>query len=175
MRCFVAVDIPEEIKERILPVQKELKELDTKLVERENLHFTLKFLGKIDKGKMNAAMNMLGEIKMPAFTVNLKGIGFFPSSDFIRVAWIGSISKEFANLHNTVNDLLAGIVPKEKPVPHLTIARVRSQKFRKYLLDFQKRHEREEFGKFEVAQIKLKSSVVTGKGPIYKDIGAWNL
>ncbi len=175
MRIFVAVDIPDNLKESILHIQKELAGHDTKLIEKENLHFTLKFIGEADEGKMNDVMNILGDIKTGPFTVNLKSTGFFPSSNFIRVVWIGAESREFAKLHEDVNEALASICKEEKPVPHLTLARVRSQKFKKELVEFNQRHENEEFGSFEVLEIKLKKSVLSIKGPAYSDVKAWKL
>ena len=174
MRCFVAVDIPEEIKEKIATAQEELAGLDVKLVEKENLHFTLKFLGEVDEGKMKAAMKKLDEVHSDPFNVMLKGIGFFPSSSFIRVVWAGCQSQEFLNLHLEVNAVLSDMFPKEKPVPHLTLARVRSQGCRQKLLDFEKKHN-ETMGSFEVSQIKIKSSIVTRQGPVYNDVKVWDL
>jgi RNA 2',3'-cyclic 3'-phosphodiesterase len=191
MRCFLAVDIPEDIKDGILLVQKELEGLDTKLVEKENMHFTLKFLGvlgrsetssrsqnalhfeDIDEEKMNAVMNRMNSIKAVPFQVMLKGIGFFPSNSFIRMVWIGSQSHEFLNLHISINEALIDLFPKENPVPHLTLARVRSQAYKKELMDFRQKYENTTFGSFEVNTIKLKNSVVTGKGPVYNDVKVW--
>lgn len=175
MRCFLSADIQERLKNRIIEVQKELAGLDTKLVEKENLHFTLKFLGDIDEGKMKDVVNKIAGIKARPFSVMLKGVGFFPNKNFIRVAWIGAESQEFLNLHVAINEALAELFPKEKPVPHLTLARVRSQRYKRELQAFALRHENEEFGAFEVATIKLKKSTVTRQGPVYGDVMVWDL
>ena len=47
MRTFIAVDIPENVKEEIIKIQDKLPEFVGKLTELENLHLTLKFLGEI--------------------------------------------------------------------------------------------------------------------------------
>src|SRR5688572_32474289 len=49
MRCFVAVEVPEEARGLIVRVQEALRRAgaDVKWVERENLHLTLKFLGDL--------------------------------------------------------------------------------------------------------------------------------
>ncbi len=174
MRCFLAVDIPEELKKAIIATQQELFGLDAKLVEKENLHFTLKFLDDIDEGKMKDVMKRVEALKFAPFSVLLKGIGFFSSQSFIRVVWIGADSPDFLNLHIAVNDALAGLFEKEKPVPHLTLARVRSQSSKNELLEFQKRHENEEFGGFLVDKIILKKSSVTRKGPLYENVKTWD-
>lgn len=175
MRCFLAVDVPEEIKRNISRLQQELTGLDTKLVEKENLHFTLKFFGELDEEKMKAVVKRVETIATMRCTVSLKGIGFFPNRNFIRVVWIGAESQEFLNLHIAINEALADFFEKEKPVPHLTLARVRSQLYRTRLQEFGDRHQNEEFGIFEVTQIKLKRSTVTRMGPVYEDVKVWDL
>ena len=42
MRCFVAIDIPENIKKRIVKIQKQLPKFEGKLTEFENLSFDFK-------------------------------------------------------------------------------------------------------------------------------------
>jgi len=174
MRCFLAVDIPEELKKTIIAAQQELTGLDTKLVEKENLHFTLKFLDEVDEGKMKDVVKRIDTLKAAPFPVLLKGIGFFPSQSFIRVVWIGAESPEFLNLHVVVNDILSGLFEKEKPVPHLTLARVRSQSSKNELLEFQRRHENRAFGEVKISRISLKKSVMTQKGPLYENIKTWD-
>ncbi len=175
MRLFLAVDIPEELKANIMNVRNELTGYDTKLVEKENLHFTLKFLGEVSEGKMKEVVKAVETIKPGPFSVELKGVGFFPSKNFIRVAWMGAESQEFLDLHVAVNEALAGLFPKEKPVPHLTLARVRSQTYKKELTAFAARHENEEFGGFIADKIALKKSNVTRKGPVYEDVKIFDI
>ncbi len=175
MRCFLAVDVPEDIKNRMSKLQQELTGLDAKPVEKENLHFTLKFLGELDEEKTKSVVKRVGNIKTGQFTVLLKSIGFFPSSSFIRVVWAGAESEQFLNLHIAVNELLADMLPKEKPVPHLTLARVRSQIYNKQLQAFAGRHHDEEFGSFLADKIRLKKSTLTKHGPLHEDLEVFDL
>ena len=48
IRCFIALDLPIEIKEELKNVQEELKKQDLfkgKFTEPQHLHLTLKFFG----------------------------------------------------------------------------------------------------------------------------------
>lgn len=175
MRCFLAVDVPEDIKDRMSKLQQELAGLDTRLVDKESMHFTLKFLGEVDEGKMKAVAKAASGIKTPRFTVRIRGIGFFPAAGFIRVVWAGTESEQFLSLHIAVNEALSSVFPKEKPVPHLTLARVRTQKYREELLEFARRHENEDFGAFAPDKITLKKSTLTSKGPVYEDVEVFEL
>jgi 2'-5' RNA ligase len=170
MRCFIAVDLPEELKNSVCQIQKELNGRGTKLVEKENLHFTLKFLGEVSDEQQRLVEKNLQEIKLPPFPVTLKGVGFFPTPGFIRVVWIGADSDQFLELHNAVNKSLANFFPVEKPVPHLTLARVISQAYTSYLRDFETKYHNTSFGTFLVKELKLKKSILSGKGPVYEDV-----
>ena len=178
MRCFVAVDIPEELKSRISSVHEEFSSLDVKLVEPENLHFTLKFLGEIDETEIEAVSEKLSAVAktLSPFSVLLSGIGAFPSLSYIRVIWIGALSDDFLNLHNTVAVSLKNIgKPEKEAVPHLTIARVRSARDKEIIARIIKRYEKESFGSMQVDKIKLKKSTLAPRGPIYEDIMSFEL
>jgi 2'-5' RNA ligase len=176
MRCFVAVDIPEEIKEKIAETQKEFSSFDSKLVERKNMHFTLKFLGEISENQIKAVEEKLSALvkKIAPFTVLLSSMGAFPSLSYIRVIWIGAIADEFINLHKNVADALKDI-GKPESTPHLTIARIRSPRDKETIARIITRYEKESFGSMLVDKIKLKKSTLTPRGPVYEDMMVFEL
>jgi 2'-5' RNA ligase len=175
MRCFIAIDIPEEIKEKIMAIEKELEEKikeSAKFVERENLHITLKFLGEIEENKIPEIKEIINSISFTPFKIKLKGIGVFPNEKFIRVIWIGGESKELEGIASYLDEKLKSIgkFESEEFTIHLTIARVKSKI---NISNFLNKYQNYEFGEFEVAninQIKLKKSTLTPKGPIYEDL-----
>src|SRR3989338_9588309 len=172
MRCFIAVDINDELKTEILPLQKELARIaDAKLVEPENLHFTLKFLGGIDNRTLAEAKNMLGKVSagFKPFSASAKGMDAFPDINYIRVVWIGC--PELYNLQKAVDDSLSPLFRKERKInPHLTLARIRSERNKEALADFINKNKAIEIGSFRVEEIKLKVSMLTPKGPVYEDV-----
>jgi len=178
MRCFVAVDIPEELKSGIKEFQDQLSSFDVKLVEPKNLHFTLKFLGDLDQTTINQVKQKLSESTSnhKAFFILLSGVGVFPNLNYIRVIWIGSKSQDFANLHKAVADALQDIgEPEKEAIPHLTIARVRSPRNKDIIANIIKRYETESFGSFNIDKIKLKQSTLTPRGPKYEDLEVFEL
>ena len=75
-----------EVQKRIMDANAQLK-----FVEPENLHFTLKFLGEISDTKAEDLTVMI-ENKIrnyKPFKLSIKGTGFFPNPDYIRVIWLG--------------------------------------------------------------------------------------
>ena len=61
MRTFIAIDIPDSIKNEIIKIQNSLPEFIGKKTEKENLHLTLKFLGEIDEEKIELIKKELRE------------------------------------------------------------------------------------------------------------------
>src|SRR3989338_2593423 len=184
MRCFVAVDLAPELRKKVEALQKELAGLNTKLVEPENLHFTLKFLGEVDEDIVNKIRYILKDVAgshMQFFT-EIAGVGVFPNDKFIRVVWLGEGQKDIydnkpslINLQSIVNEALSGLFNKEKSSSHLTLARVRSQTYREEIIKFLNRHKSINAGTMKVNCIKLKKSVVTSKGPVYEDVDVFEL
>lgn len=176
MRCFLAVDIDGELREKVIGLQKGLSGFDAKLVEKENLHFTLKFLGEVNEKTLE---EIKGRVKQLAnsfepFEIDINGMGAFPNMNYIRVVWISA--QQLFNLQKTVDDCLADLFGKEKDTtPHLTIARVRSARDKAELRDFIEKHRETKIGKMTVNEIKLKSSTLTRNGPVYEDVDVFRL
>ncbi len=177
MRCFVAVDIGDKLRVEILPLQKELAGMaNVKLVEPENLHFTLKFLGDIDDRMLTEARKMLSKIAsgFKPFSASVLGMGAFPNINHVRVVWLGC--PDIFNLQKAVDDSLSILFEKEREInPHLTLARIRSEKGKESLTNFINRNKTTEISSFLVEEIKLKGSRLTPKGPMYEDVEVFRL
>lgn len=166
MRCFIAIAIPKEIKDKIGKFQEQIKKSNSvkaKFVDKNLLHLTIKFLGEvkdIDKIKEKCR-----EIKGKEFRVSIKGIGAFPSKNYIRVLWIG-VEKGSKEL-----EALAKKLDNQKFSSHITIARVRrvnKARLKELFVD-------KEFGEFEVNEFKLIKSALTPKGPVYEVVEKFTL
>ncbi|MDG7043028.1 MAG: RNA 2',3'-cyclic phosphodiesterase, partial [Nitrososphaerota archaeon] len=72
-RCFVSVDIKDEgVLDRIAWVQERLAIDGVKPVERENLHFTLKFLDELDNDQIGLIDRKLASItSVPKFKIRM--------------------------------------------------------------------------------------------------------
>jgi len=178
IRCFIAIDIDQKnILEKILSIQKVLKETnaDLKLVEPQNIHLTLKFLGEISEEKVKKVIEAIKNIQFKSFKIVLKGLGVFPTIAHPRVLWIGITNgfKDASSIFIQLEDKLANLgFPKEERgfSPHLTIARVKSGKGKAELIKILEKFKNEEFGEISVEAVKLKRSVLISKGPIYSTI-----
>ena len=135
LRCFVAVDVEDlNIVRKLTDVQRELASVGTrlKLVEPENLHLTLAFIGEVPPPIVEAARRALGEVSLRRFKIRLVGIGAFPTINRPRVVWVG-VSEGREELQVLAREVRASLkrhgVPFDKKefVPHLTIARVKGR------------------------------------------------
>lgn len=177
MRIFIAIPLPENIKENFLEVQeKELKFLGRiKLVEKENLHSTLKFLGEVPQEKVEKIFSELEKIpKVGKFSVNLKSLGVFPNQNYVRVIWVGveKGNEEIVKLQNLVDDRLEQLnFNKEKNFhPHFTLARVKLIKEKEKLRKILEEYKDYSFGEFEIHSIEVMKSELSREGPTYTSL-----
>jgi len=182
MRAFVALEVPDGVVDSLVQAQKELAatRADIKLVERDNLHLNLKFLGELREAEVSEAKSRLSRISLRGADVTVRGVGAFPTSNRPRVVWAG-ISPEDEPLvipiARGVISALEGIGERDdRPFrPHITLARVRSGRNVHELTEILGRMAGMEFGKVSLREIKLKSSTLTPSGPIYRDEGVYLL
>jgi len=180
MRAFIAIELPQQIKDSLSQIQKQLKEsgADVKWVGPGNIHLTLKFLGEIDDEKIEKINGIIEDTARdkPSFKMHISSIGAFPKIDYPRVIWVG-IDAGDSETKEVVKELEEKIqkigIPKEERAfsSHITIARTRSALNRDKLVQKLKIIS-PEFGKedleFKVTKITLFKSTLTPIGPIYE-------
>jgi len=182
-RLFVGIPISAEVQERVLALIFQLKKInaDLNLVPPENLHFTLKFLGDVEDSKIPSIPKKLANIcsKKHSFDLSVSTVGAFPSSERINVIWVGG-SQELLPLMNEVDTALNTIKQNDhsEDIPHLTIARVKSEKEKlkkeKELTDFLQSHKDDFFGTMTVRAIILYKSELAAAGPVYSIVQKYN-
>jgi len=175
-RGFIAIDI--QTNKKLLEMENEIKnaQADLKLVEPENIHITLKFLGDTDEEKIDEIEEIIkNSVKdIDAFSIKLKGSGVFPNKNYMKVLWIGLENAEkiieIAEKMDKQLEIL-GFAPEKRGFSaHLTIARVRSSRNKENLLQIIEKYKDVEFSIIDVNSIKLKKSDLTPKGPIYTNL-----
>jgi RNA 2',3'-cyclic 3'-phosphodiesterase len=175
MRLFIAIELDNKTKDRISSLQEKLKEFDSKLVEKENLHMTLKFLGTVPDSDIPQVVQKLSNIKAKQFKIIINKTGVFPNEDEPRVTWIGGdFNEELENLKKTINKALPGF-RVENHESHITLARIRSLEPEEYdkLYDVLNAIDDEVAAQpieFDVKGFTLFQSTLTKNGPIYEKI-----
>ncbi len=168
MRVFIAVELPEDIREELYKLVNSLKcsISDVKWVEKENFHITIRFIGEVEEDKISKLEEILDDVgnKFSPFKVELKGIGSFP-----HVLWvgIGEGSETLKNVAYAIEGSLLreGFQPADKLFsPHITLGRVKKS--------LKKLPKGKEFGpySFIVDSITLMQSQLFSTGPVYTPI-----
>jgi len=178
IRSFIAFDIEDEnVIRELSKVQSELLGCgaDVKLVEPENIHITVRFLGEIPSTIIEKIYGEMSKVTFSPFEVEIKGLGAFPSIRHINVIWagIGRGVNELRSIYYQLEPNLQklGLRPDDKGFsPHITIARVKSGRKREELMGIIKRYEDYKFGVFKAECLRLKKSVLTSRGPIYSTL-----
>ncbi len=173
MRLFIAIEIPEDIKDYLVQIQNEIGHDSAKIriVNKKQMHLTLKFLGEVQPDKVISIKEGLKEISFEPFAFHLDSIGLFPNENYIRIVWVGIKPEDkVLELQKTIDEKLSKLFKKEKDFkPHLTLGRV------KYVEDKIKfaqnlRKIKIESKKIDVNDFKLIKSTLTPEGPVYEPI-----
>lgn len=125
-RLFVAIDLPQSIKEHLKTLCFGLP--GARWVKPEQLHLTLRFIGEVDGGVFHDIKQALFEIDVPQFSMQLDGLGCFPPRGRPRVLWTGiKPCPELIHLQKKIETVLTkqvGLSPEgRKYSPHIAIAR----------------------------------------------------
>ena len=185
LRLFVAVEIEDATSwRRIIEFRDAIASCGigggVKPVEDENIHLTLRFIGEVPDSYLPRIVDCLRVVeRFEAFSMNLGGVGAFPSIARPRVIWVGvrSGGERLREIRNSFEGCLRSIVSAEREefVPHITVVRIKGGYRSDCLAALMRRYELEEFGVSPVTQVKLKRSQLTPKGPVYTDLATFRL
>lgn len=128
MRTFIAINFNQDVKNRLLSIEKSLKSMSEKgrFTSRDNLHMTLIFLGEIAEDRVKLAQLCVKNITAPKFLMVVNRLGRFKRPDG-DIYWVGIetntiLSSIYNQLYNNLSSYDFYIKDSEY-VPHLTLAR----------------------------------------------------
>ncbi len=134
IRAFIAIDLSDEIQQRLDEVvgdfKAKLPEIPIRWVAAENIHLTLKFLGDVSLTNLSILTDMIQtEISTHhEFDISVGGAGAFPNIRQPRIIWVGvEAPAELTAVQNGIEAAAGrlGYAREERPFsPHLTLGRV---------------------------------------------------
>jgi 2'-5' RNA ligase len=134
-RCFVAIDLGEPARSAAIEYLERLRATigGVAWTRPENLHLTLKFLGDVAATCIPSMTERLrlAVAETPAFTLEVGGVGAFPSLARPQTIWIGVTSPALLPLAAIVESACeAEGFERERRAfqPHLTLGRVRDRR-----------------------------------------------
>lgn len=183
MRCFIAVDIDDDIRKAVgdlqdrLKAQVDCKRSDIKWVDPKLMHLTLKFLGDVPDKNIVTVCQVAESVAAAhrPFDLDIESVGHFGGRS-ARVLWGGTgqgkdtLASMQADLESRLEE--AGW-PREarRFSAHLTLCRVRNTRVGMDLIEAYKPYERKVFGTCRIEQIIVYHSQLTSQGPIYTPVG----
>lgn len=182
VRTFAAVPIAPEAAQALAGVRARWgRELAmVRWVAPANYHITLQFFGDVEPAVLAQLRSSLGDslTGAAAFTVELAGLGAFPSPAAPRVLWAGCRqgSEELTDLARRVAAAAAAVglpAPDRRFHPHVTLARFRRpqpEAWNRLAAAVE-----QVWGRWTATQVNLYASRLTPQGPVYKVIDRWPL
>jgi 2'-5' RNA ligase len=188
IRSFIAIELPLELKARLVQLQDEFKSAGFSFVKwlaPEGIHLTLKFLGNIPQSKIPEIIAGITKASqgIPPFTLETSDLGVFPNLRCPSVFWLG-VGGDLENactLQKRIDDELKpmGFVPEKRAfTPHLTLARLRETASLQNRNDFGDLLTRTHFSSKNIIQVKgisLMRSQLLPTGAIYSCLAEVNL
>jgi RNA 2',3'-cyclic 3'-phosphodiesterase len=133
MRLFLAIELPESVKNHLTAARANCPFADQKLswTKLQNLHITVKFLGEVDDARAHQLMNSLQSLPTTGpITAHSSAVQFFPTRGPIRIVAVNvttdidSVTRLYQHIETIC---MAHRFPREsRPFhPHITLARSR--------------------------------------------------
>jgi len=179
-RIFIAINLPENIKKRLIDYQLKWPELPARWTKKENLHITLFFLGYLADQDLSEVCNIAKNVTLnhEPFSVNLTKICYGPPKKMPpRMVWVeGEKSRELTLLNGDLEKSLinTGSVAREFR-PHITLGRIRTWQWRQFEPEERPEVEEEISLNFEVNSIEVMESRLKRGGPEYTTLESCNL
>jgi len=168
MRLFVALAMPDGVARSMMVLQGGVP--GARWQVREQLHLTLRFIGEVDGSDARAIDDALAGIDVPAFELQLHGVGQFGNKQ-PHGLWAAVRRNELLeHLARKVDSAIRKVgQPQDahKFTPHVTLARLRHpdlERLRQWLVQ----HALFTSDEFAVKAFCLYSSKLTGDGSIYR-------
>ena len=179
IRLFVAIEIPEEVRDALLDMQAGLP--GATWSPFDNLHLTLRFIGEVPEPMVEEIAEALWQIHTEGFSLKLKGVGRFGGEGARSPARLVYVGVEhdggLPRLANKVEQALQGLglePERRKFHPHVTLARLKDTPMTR-LGDFLAEHSMFSTRGFDVREFALFSSKQGRDHSVYEALGRFAL
>jgi 2'-5' RNA ligase len=180
MRLFIAVELPDEVRQVLKSGLGALKRdlPAVRWVRPEGMHLTLKFLGEQPPELVEGFDRSLPEAlaRLTPVDVQLGGGGFFPHERRPRVAWVGGEAPGLDGWAAAIEGAAAelGVAREARPFSlHLTLARLERPWGTHAVEDFLVRVGKWQFPAFCAREVVLFESRLRPSGAEYTALRRW--
>ncbi|MFW6132293.1 MAG: RNA 2',3'-cyclic phosphodiesterase [Planctomycetota bacterium] len=177
MRTFIALDIDEETRKALAPLERSVPRRGAKIrwTAPDNLHVTLHFLGEVEDERLTELCETIaaaaGEIEPFDFAV--EGALCVPAGGRkLRMIWanVAEQTGRLAALHAALGNVLEGLGFRQERRafrPHITLARVKYARRPEQVRRAVAAHAETRFGTPYADEVVIYTSELTKDGPVY--------
>jgi len=174
-RAFIAINLPEDIRERLGECLNKWQDLPVRWTKKENLHITLAFLGEITNEELVKISQFLKDFcfESSPFLIGLRKIDYgLLQGGVPRLIWVeGEESEEIkalkAGLDKSLHDAIGFLPDKKGFISHVTLGRVRKWDWQKIEPEERPQIPEDLFLDFEASSIEIMESKLKREGPEY--------
>ena len=180
LRLFIAVTLPEEIREQVSGLSGNLQKGFMFTPNRPSwsgpneMHITLLFMGATPEDMVPRIISALDRISggFAPLRIEIKRLGVFPHWRSPSVLWTGVRERthQILTLQKTLEQAMVGLgfTPEVKEyIPHLTLARFKSLKGAAFVEKLVNDHQGFKFGPFDAPEIVLFKSELNPAGAVH--------
>jgi RNA 2',3'-cyclic 3'-phosphodiesterase len=190
MRLFVALEMPEAVRENLTAAQQQLQKkvqkdlqaagVELRWVRPDNFHLTLKFIGQASTAELAAIMEELQGVRAEgAVKATIRGLGYASNAKRGGVLWATMEASTFLKmLAAQIDRRLArlGISAEERAfVPHLTLARCKQNSVMPAIRGAVREFEGHDFGSMLWEEFQLMESRLGAGGSQYSTLASFRL
>jgi len=176
LRLFVALDLPEPVRDRLAGLQGGVP--GARWVAPETMHLTLRFVGEVDDPTARDLDAALSRVDAPAFELSIVGVDCFEAQRKPQTLWAGvEAGPALAHLRDKVDRaaVAAGLGPDDRKFrPHVTLGRLK-QAPRERVARWLAENGLLRLGPVAIDRFALYSSHLTADGPIYEELADYPL
>ncbi len=180
IRAFIAVDIEEpRVLSRLVQIRDAFVATGApiKPVEDQNMHITIRFLGSTPVALLDEIEAVMRQARPRRVVIKLRGVGAFPSIERPRVIWVGVEpgpgAEELERIYRVVERgvrRLGWSPEREEFIPHVTLARIKGRRNIDRVVKLLRELSDVEVGEVVLESLRLKQSILTRSGPIYRTV-----
>jgi len=176
-RIFIAVNLPESAKEKLLAYQKRWPELPARWTSKENLHLTLAFLGNTSDKELAEVCRLTQEVgaRHSRFELKVNHLQYGPDAKRPRMIW--ALIEKSPELLELQKDVVRALHAEEEQnfIPHLTLARLRTFELQRMEVEELPDVNEEISVSFEVQSVEVMESRLRRSGSEYSIIQSFML
>lgn len=139
-RIFIAINLPDSVKEKLREFEEEWKDFPCRWVKPENIHLTLYFLGYVEEENIPSIVGVCEKVvgKSRPFSLTVKDTIYGPTDNKPRMIWVRiENSQELVDLQRQISrelrELPFYIKQETRPFrAHLTLCRFNSFDLKKW-------------------------------------------